>query len=229
MIKVLIVEDDDKIRRIIKEYLNLENILYKEATDGEEAINIFNEDQFNAIILDIMMPKIDGWSVCKQIREKSDIPIIMLTARGEERDKLFGFDLEIDDYIIKPFSPKELIARLKAVIRRYEKSKNINNSNQLVFKDLKINTLSRDVSINDLICKLSPKEYDLLVYLLKNKNRVLTRQQILDGVWGIDFFGEDRTVDTHIKSLRERLKNYKKYIVTVWGVGYKFNADEKNE
>ncbi len=185
--KVLIVEDEFKMRQLIKEYIILEGFEYSEASNGEEAIDLFHQEEYDAVILDVMMPKMDGWSVCREIRKTSDIPVIMLTARGEEYDKLFGFELGVDDYIIKPFSPKELMARLKAVIRRSKKENKEDTSEILKFEGLKINLSSRNVYVEDVIRKLTPKEYELLVYIVCNKNRALTRQQILDGVWGIDF------------------------------------------
>lgn len=226
--KVLIAEDEFKMRELIKEYLILEGYEYIEASNGEEAVALFRQEDYDAVILDVMMPKKDGWSVCREIRKTSDTPVIMLTARGEEYDKLFGFELGVDDYIIKPFSPKELMARLKAVIRRSKKENKEDTSEILEFEGLKINLSSRNVYVEEVIRKLTPKEYELLVYIVRNKNRALTRQQILDGVWGIDFFGDDRTVDTHIKMLRESIKEFKHFIVTVWGVGYKFEPGDLN-
>lgn len=217
------------MRELIKQYLVLEGFEYCEAKDGKEAIDLFVQGKYDAVILDVMMPKMDGWSVCREIRSTSDVPIIMLTARGEEYDKLFGFELGVDDYIIKPFSPKELMARLKAVIRRNKKAENQDTIEILKFGGLKINLTSRNVYVEEHIRKLTPKEYELLVYLVHNKNRALNRQQILDGVWGVDFFGDDRTVDTHIKMLRESIKEFKHYIVTVWGVGYKFEPGDINQ
>ncbi|MDR5658412.1 response regulator transcription factor [Serpentinicella sp. ANB-PHB4] len=229
MKKILIAEDEQKMRELIKTYLEAEGFNYVAAKDGEEAIEVFKESVFDAVILDVMMPRIDGWSVCREIRKTSDIPIIMLTARGEEYDKLFGFELGVDDYIVKPFSPKELMARLKAVIRRSLKIEESDQLGVMELNELIINTSSRDVYINNKLIKLTPKEYELLVYLVYNKNKALSRQQILNGVWGADFFGDDRTVDTHIKMLRERLQDYKRYITTVWGVGYKFEIGDNNE
>lgn len=222
MSRVLIAEDEDNMRSLIKEYLVLEGYEYSEAKDGMEALNLFNVGKYDALILDVMMPKVDGWSVCKQIRKLSDVPVIMLTARGEEYDRLFGFELGVDDYITKPFSPRELMARLKAVIRRSKKDDEEGSTGAIVFDGLKIDISARSVYVDDMLIKLTPKEYDMLVYLASNKNLALNRQQILDGVWGVDFFGDDRTVDTHIKMLRESIKEYKHFIITVWGVGYKF-------
>lgn len=225
MIKILIAEDEERMRDILKEYLSFEGYDYEEAKDGEEAISMFNKDKYSLVLLDVMMPRVDGWGVLREIRKTSDVPVIMITARGEEYDRLFGFELGVDDYIIKPFSPKEVMARLKAVIRRTEQKEKYEDI--LEFEGLRIDFLSRSVHVNDELKKLTPKEFDLLAFLVKNKNIALTRQQILDGVWGIDFFGDDRTVDTHIKMLRESLKEVKHMISTVWGIGYKFELGEK--
>lgn len=224
---VLIAEDEAKIRALLKEYLTTEGYSCYEAANGREAIDLFKQHQYVAVILDVMMPKMDGWSVCRTIRETSDVPVIMLTARGEEYDKLFGFELGVDDYIIKPFSPKELMARLKAIIRRNKTNKL--DQKQPIFKaeGLVVDFDARNVYVNEVLVKLTPKEYDLLVYMVRNKNRALSRQQILDGVWGMDFFGDDRTVDTHIKMLRESLGAFKHFFVTVWSVGYKFEPKER--
>lgn len=224
--KILIAEDELNFRKLIIEYLSSEGYQYVEAKNGKEAIEQFEahgEDAFEAILLDVMMPIVDGWSVCRTIRASSDVPIIMLTARGEEYDKLFGFELGVDDYMVKPFSPKELMARLKALIKRSGRSQ---EHKKTAFGGLEIDYDARAVYVDGSVVKLTPKEYDLLAYLTINKNRALSRQQILDGAWGIDFFGDDRTVDTHIKMLRESLKSYKHCFVTVWGVGYKFECHE---
>lgn len=224
--KILIAEDEANFRKLIGEYLKSEGYEFVEAKNGKEAIEIFhsaNASEFDAVLLDVMMPIIDGWSVCRTIRETSEVPIIMLTARGEEYDKLFGFELGVDDYMVKPFSPKELMARLKALIRRSGKGQ---EQKRQSFGGLEVDFDARSVYVDGNLAKLTPKEYELLVYLVGNKNRALSRQQILDGAWGIDFFGDDRTVDTHVKMLRDSLKPYKHYFVTVWGVGYKFEVKE---
>ena len=226
MANILVVDDEHKFRTLIGEYLKSEGFKFEEAQNGKEAIEIFQSsgaDAFDAILLDVMMPIVDGWSVCRAIRETSDVPIIMLTARGEEYDKLFGFELGVDDYMVKPFSPKELMARLKALMRRNSK---MANQERMTFGGLEVDIEARSVYVDGNLVKLTPKEYELLVYMVANKNRALTRQQILDGAWGIDFFGDDRTVDTHIKMLRDSLKPYKSFFVTVWGVGYKFEYKE---
>jgi DNA-binding response OmpR family regulator len=226
--RILIVDDEDGIRDMIKEYLSIEDYIIDEASDGIDALNLFKNDKYSLIILDVMMPKMDGWTVCREIRKTSQVPIIMLTARGEEYDKLFGFELGVDDYIVKPFSPKELSARIKAIIRRSTYIINEEKKeNKIVFEGLNINYDSHNVYINESLISLTPKEYDLLTYFTKNPNRVLSREQLLTEVWGYDFTGDDRTVDTHIKMLRESLKEYRKFIVTVWGTGYKFETGGK--
>lgn len=222
---ILVADDEMKMRRLLKEYLVLEGHSIFEASNGSEAISIFNDREYDAVLLDVMMPEIDGWSVLREIRKSSQVPVIMLTARGEEYDKLFGFELGADDYMVKPFSPKELMARLKAVTKRRSKE-NESDSSEMIFGGLRIESEARSVYVDGKQIKMTPKEYDLLIYLANNKNRALTRQQILDGVWGIDFFGDDRTVDTHVKVLRESLGPYKSIITTVWGVGYKLDAEE---
>ena len=223
--KILIPDDEERIRDMIKEYVSLDNYEVEEASDGVEALNLFRENKYSLIILDVMMPKMDGWSVCREIRKVSHVPIIMLTARGEEYDKLFGFELGVDDYIVKPFSPKELLARMKAVIRRstiplQESVK----ENKAVFEGLVVEFDSRNVYVDGNIVSLTPKEYELLNFFVRNPNRVFSREQLLTEVWGYDFTGGDRTVDTHVKMLRESLGHYRKFIVTVWGTGYKFEA-----
>lgn len=225
---ILIVDDEIKMRKLLKEFLAIEGYDIFEASNGNEAIEQFGMREYEAVLLDVMMPVVDGWTVLRTIRRSSDIPIIMLTARGEEYDKLFGFELGADDYMVKPFSPKELMARLKAVTKRNMKLKD-NGVDGFVFEGLRIETGARAVYIDGIQVKMTPKEYELLIYLATNKNRALTRQQILDGVWGIDFFGDDRTVDTHVKVLRESLGSYKRMVSTVWGVGYKFDPEENGK
>ena len=208
MQKILIVDDEENIRKVIREYLEFEGFLCFEASNGEEAISCCKESSYDLVVLDIMMPKIDGFTVAKEIRKKSNVPIIMLSARSEEYDKLYGFDVGIDDYVTKPFSPKELVARIKANLKR-----NTIMNEEISYLGLKIDTLGHNV-------------YELLLYLIKNKNIVLTREQILNNVWNMDYLGEERTIDTHIKTLRSLLGKYKTLIVTVRGVGYKFEENE---
>lgn len=226
--KILLVDDEERIREMIKEYTSLEGYDIDEAADGVKALELFRENKYSLIILDVMMPKIDGWSVCREMRKTSNVPVIMLTARGEEYDKLFGFELGVDDYIIKPFSPKELLARMKAIIRRSSgKDLEAKKENIVTYEGLVIEFDSRNTYVNGNIVTLTPKEYSLLTFFANNPNRVYSREQLLNEVWGYDFFGDDRTVDTHIKMLRESISEYRKFIVTVWGTGYKFEVGEK--
>ncbi|HVI41166.1 MAG TPA: response regulator transcription factor [Anaerovoracaceae bacterium] len=223
MYKILIVDDEQKIREVIREYAEFNGYEVAEAENGMEAIGLCKLNDYDLIIMDIMMPKLDGYSACKEIRKIKDIPVIMLSARGEEYDKLFGFELGIDDYIVKPFSPKELMARMNVVLNR----RNITaagNLEALKFEGLEINIPARSVTVDGVKADLTPKEYDLLFYLVHNKNIALSRDKLLSDVWGYDFFGDDRTIDTHIKNLRNNLGNYRDYIVTLRGVGYKFEA-----
>ncbi len=226
--KILIVEDELRIREMIKEYISLEGYDIDEAADGEIALELFKKNRYSLIILDIMLPKIDGWGVCREIRKTSTIPIIMLTARGEEYDKLFGFELGVDDYMVKPFSPKELLARMKAIIRRSTIGiGNADDVNKLKFEGLVIEDGARNVYVDDKLISLTPKEYELLYFLTQHPNQVLSRDQILSSVWGYDFDGDDRTIDTHIKMLRESIGVYRKFIATVWGTGYKFEVGDR--
>ena len=229
-IKILIADDEERIRDIIKEYTSLEEFQIDEASNGVEALNFFKQSQYSLIILDVMMPRMDGWSVCREIRKTSQVPIIMLTARGEEYDKLFGFELGVDDYIIKPFSPKELLARMKAIIRRSAPAgDSASNVDRAILEGLVIEFNSRNVFVDGNIVSLTPKEYELLSFFIQNPNMVFSRDQLLNSVWGYDFIGDDRTVDTHVKMLRESLGSYRKFIVTVWGTGYKFEANNPHK
>lgn len=215
--RVLVVDDEKLIRDVIKEYLLLENFEVEEASNGLEAVDKVKQDDFDIIIMDIMMPKMDGYTACREIKKLKDIPFIMLSARGEEYDKLIGFDLGIDDYVTKPFSPKELVARIKAVTKRKCVVNNI-----FEIKGIKLDDLAHDVYIDNKKVYLTPKEYDLLKYFIDNKNIALSRENLLSHIWGYDFYGDDRTVDTHVKTLRKHLGKYKDMIVTVRAVGYKF-------
>ena len=189
------------------------------------AIGLFKLNDYDLIIMDVMMPKLDGFSACKEIKKIKDVPVIMLSARGEEYDKLFGFELGVDDYIVKPFSPKELMARINAVLSRF-KAASHSNQTTLKFDGLEINIPARTVSVDGKKVELTPKEYDLLFYLVENKNIALSRDKLLSDIWGYDFFGDDRTIDTHIKNLRNSLGPYRDYIVTLRGVGYKFEYED---
>ncbi len=222
---ILIVEDELRIRILLRDYFRRDGFNIIEAGDGEEALKSFSETNIDLVVLDIMMPKIDGFEVCKTIRSVSNIPIILLTAREEEEDKLYGYELGADDYVTKPFSPKVLIAKVNAILKRTENdiiNKNISN-----FNGLKINKLSHEVILDGEELSLSPKEYDLLLYLTSNKGIALSRDKILDNVWGYDYFGDIRTVDTNIKRLREKLLHKSSYITTVRGSGYKFEVKDK--
>ena len=221
--RILIVDDESRIREMIREYASLEGYRIDEAADGAAALVLFNQQPYALIILDIMMPRMDGWSVCREIRKKSQVPIIMLSARGEEYDKIFGFELGVDDYITKPFSPKELLARMKAIIRRSAaETEKLPHQAEIRWAGLEIDLKGRNVQVDGQTASLTPKEYELLIFLAHNPNQVFSRDQLLDAVWGYDFAGDDRTVDTHVKMLRLALKAYRKFIVTAWGTGYKF-------
>lgn len=221
--KVLVVDDEAKIRNVIKEYAEFEGYEITEASDGMEAIAKCKAEDYDIIIMDVMMPKLDGFSSIKEIKKIKDIPVIMLSARGEEYDKLFGFEIGIDDYVVKPFSPKELMARINAVITRSKSSKSVKSEQEkYVFEGLEVDMLGRNVYVDGVKKDLTPKEYELLQYFILNKNIALSREKILNEVWGYDFFGEDRTVDTHVKMLRNNLEKYRDKIVTVRGMGYKF-------
>ena len=222
--RVLVVDDEEKIRNVIKEYAEFEGYEIDDAADGMEAIAKCKTQDYDIIIMDVMMPKLDGFSSIKEIRKIKNIPVIMLSARGEEYDKLFGFEIGVDDYVVKTFSPKELMARINAVITRSKANNGTSNAVQekYVFEGLEIDMLGRNVYVDGVKKDLTPKEYELLQYFVVNKNIALSREKILNEVWGYDFFGEDRTVDTHVKMLRNNLGKYRDKIVTVRGMGYKF-------
>ena len=227
MERLLVVDDEVKIRDVIKEYAEFNGYEVAEAGDGMEAVRMCKEEDFDLIILDIMMPKLDGFSTCKEIKKfKPDIPVIMLSARGEEYDKLFGFELGIDDYIVKPFSPKELMARVNAVLAR-KRSAESKPAEIVNIKGLEINIPARTVSIDGDKIELTPKEYELLFYFINNKGIALSRSKLLSDIWGYDFFGDDRTIDTHVKNLRNSLGPYRDFIETIRGVGYKFEVPEE--
>ncbi|MCD7890554.1 MAG: response regulator transcription factor [Ruminococcus sp.] len=224
MAHILVVDDEANIRRVIREYAEFEDYEVTEAENGLEAVNLSRENDYDLIIMDVMMPRLDGYSACKEIRKAKSIPVIMLSARGEEYDKLFGFEIGVDDYVVKPFSPNELMARVNAVLRRNANGKNVQNQDKYVFEGLEIDVPGREIYVNGQKVSMTPKEYDLLFFLVKNKNIALSRERLLEEVWGYDFFGDDRTVDTHIKMLRNNLGEYRKFIVTLRGMGYKFEA-----
>lgn len=226
MYKILIVDDEANIREVLKEYAEFEGHEVSEACDGMQAVEMAKNNDYDIIVMDVMMPKLDGFSACKEIRKLKSTPVLMLSARGEEYDKLFGFELGIDDYVVKPFSPKEVMARINAIIKRSSNSGAApeESADTVRFEGLEINFTSRDVYIDGEKASLTPKEYDLLFYIVRNKNIALTRNRLLEEVWGYDFFGDDRTIDTHIKMLRNNLGPYRKFIVTLRGMGYKFEV-----
>lgn len=217
---VLVVDDEARMRKLIKDFLNVKGFEILEAEDGEKALDVFenNKNKINIILLDVMMPKLDGWSVLRQIRQESKVPIIMLTARGEEQDELFGFELGVDEYISKPFSPKILVARVEAILKRVEKEENDIKD----FGGILIDKDGRTVKVDGKTIELSLREYELLIYLVENENIALSRDKILNNVWNYDYYGDSRTIDSHIKKIRHKLGKRGKYIQTIRGIGYKF-------
>ena len=231
--KILLVDDEDQIRNIVRMYLTREGYIIKEAANGKEALEIIDAEQFDLIILDIMMPKIDGWAVCREVRARSAVPIIMLTAREDEVDRVLGLEMGADDYVVKPFSPRELLARIKAVLRRTVvntvQNQGVPGSQKDIHKLIDINPESRGVIILGLPVNLTAKEFDLLHFMARYPGRVYSRDELLQNVWGFDYLGDTRTVDTHINRLREKLNKVPgcpEIIRTVWGVGYKFEVEE---
>lgn len=227
MYKILVVDDETKIRELIRKYAEFEGHSISEASDGLSAVHMCKQNSYDIIIMDIMMPELDGFSACREIRKTSDVPILMLSARGEEYDRINGFELGIDDYVVKPFSPKELMLRVEAIMKRARSSAKT-QPQQPKFdiyqtEGLTVNFTARSVSADGKILDLSPKEYDLLFYMIRNKNIALTRDKLICEVWGYDFFGGDRTLDTHIKLLRKSIGKYAEHIVTLRGVGYRFD------
>ena len=216
---ILIVDDEKLLRDVVKEYCLNDNYNVYEAENGLEALQVLEKENIDLIVLDIMMPKMDGYTFFKQMKEKENIPTIVLSARGEEYDKLLGFDLGIDDYLTKPFSPRELMARIKAILKR---SNNLVEDNIFIYQGLKVDFKGRVLYIDNEEVYLTPKEFDLLTYFIKNPNTAITRNQLLNKVWGYDYFGDDRTIDSHIKILRNNLGKYRDLIITIRGVGYKF-------
>lgn len=221
--KVLIVDDEEMIRNVLKEYVEFEGNEAFEAADGMEAVRMCRDNDYDIILMDVMMPRLDGFSAVKEIRRTKDIPVIMLSARGEEYDKLFGFEIGVDDYVTKPFSPKEVMARINAVTKR-RAGKEEPKNDVYKFEGLTIDMAGRNVYVDGEKAELTPKEYEILFYFVKNRGIALTREKLLMDVWGFDFYGDDRTVDTHIKMLRSNLKQYRKFIVTLRGLGYKFEV-----
>lgn len=220
-LKIFVVDDEARMRKLVKDFLSIKGFTVLEAADGEEAIDIFFQQKDIALILlDVMMPKMDGWEVCKTIRQFSQVPIIMLTARGEERDELQGFNLGVDEYITKPFSPKILVARVEAILRRT----NISSTETLEVGGISINKAARMVTIDGKTIDLSYKEFELLNYFVENQGIALSREKILNNVWNYDYFGDARTIDTHVKKLRSKMGAKGEYIRTIWGMGYKFEV-----
>lgn len=224
MEKILVVDDEEKIRAIIRKYGEFEGYEVTEACDGMEAIEICKKQDFDVMILDVMMPELDGFSTCREIKKIKDIPVIMLSARGEEYDRIHGFELGIDDYVVKPFSPKELMMRVKVVIGR-SSGKSMKNGHEIFTAEgLVVDFTGRTVTVDGKRVDMSPKEYDLLFYMVRNRNIALSREKLITEVWGYDYYGDDRTLDTHIKLLRSSLGDYRKFLVTLRGVGYRFEA-----
>ena len=222
--KILVVDDESRMRKLVKDFLEKKNFRVLEAGDGEEAMDIFYEEKDIALlILDVMMPKMDGWEVCREIRKNSKVPIIMLTARGDERDELLGFDLGVDEYISKPFSPKILVARVEAILRRTGQD---TGNDVLSAGGIVIDKSAHQASVDGKPMELSFKEFELLTYFLENQGIALSREKILNSVWNYDYFGDARTIDTHVKKLRSKMGEKGEYIKTVWGMGYKFEVDE---
>ena len=221
-LKILVVDDEARMRKLVKDFLTNKGFQVIEAADGEEAVDIFfNQKDIALILLDVMMPKMDGWEVCKTIRKYSNVPIIMLTARGEERDELQGFNLGVDEYISKPFSPKILVARVEAILRR----SNVMGTESTEVGGIRIDKAARQVTVDGNPVDLSYKEFELLNYFIENQGLALSREKILNNVWNYDYFGDARTIDTHVKKLRSKLGPKGEYIKTIWGMGYKFEVD----
>lgn len=226
--KVLIIDDDKNICELLRMYIEKEGYITAIANDGKQALSLFNDKEFDIVLLDIMLPGMDGWEVCREIRKNSWIPIIMLTAKDEVFDKVLGLELGADDYIVKPFDVKEVIARIKAVLRRTDNSADKKSSEEINYDNLSINLTTYELKIAGKVIDTPPKEMDLIYYLASNPNRVFTRNQLLDKVWGFDYYGDSRTVDVHVKRIREKLEGVsdKWELKTVWGVGYKFETKE---
>lgn len=222
-LKILVVDDESRMRKLVRDFLVRKNYLVVEAEDGEQAMDIFYKDKsISLIILDVMMPKMDGWQVCSQIRKESKVPIIMLTAKAEEQDELLGFELGVDEYISKPFSPKILVARVDAILRR---TNMFGTEGIIKVGNIQIDKPAHQVSVCGKIVEMSFKEFELLVYFVENKGIALSRENILNAVWSYDYFGDARTIDTHVKKLRAKLTSDADYIKTIWGMGYKFEVD----
>lgn len=226
-LKILVADDESRMRKLVRDFLEKQNYKVIEAADGEEAVDIFfKEKDIALIILDVMMPRMDGWQVCREIRQYSKVPIIMLTARGDERDELLGFNLGVDEYISKPFSPKILVARVDAVLRR---SGSGNSEDVLESAGIRIDKAAHQVTIDGKEIELSFKEFELLTYFVENKGIALSREKILNAVWNYDYYGDARTIDTHVKKLRSKMGEKGSLIKTIWGMGYKFDPDAQTD
>lgn len=225
-VKILVVDDESRMRKLVKDFLSRKGFNVYEAGDGEQALDIFMKNKdISLIILDIMMPKLDGWETCKEIRKYSQVPIIMLTAKSDERDELMGFELGVDEYITKPFSPKILVARVEAILRR---TSDCMTEQMLHAGGIKMDLSAHIVTVDDEPIELSYKEFELLNYFIVNSGVALSREKILNNVWNYDYFGDARTIDTHVKKLRSKLGNRGEYIKTIWGMGYKFEVDDES-
>lgn len=223
--RILVVDDEAKIRLIIRKYAEFEGHEVEEAADGLQAVELCRKEDFDVILMDVMMPELDGFSACRQIRQEKDIPVIMLSARGEEYDRIHGFELGVDDYVVKPFSPKELMMRIHVVINRHKSKTESEEKRDLYEREgLRIDFTARQVTVDGKEVSMTPREYDLLFFLVRNRGIALSREKLITGVWGYDYYGDDRTLDTHIKLLRSSLGPYRKFLVTLRGVGYRFEA-----
>lgn len=222
---LLVVDDECRIRDLIRKYAAFEGYAVDEAANGMEAIEKFSKGNYDLIIMDVMMPELDGFSTCREIRRTSQVPVIMLSARGEEYDRIHGFELGVDDYVVKPFSPRELMMRVSAILKRSAAATAANDNDRVIMGDLVVDFTARQVSLHGENLSLSPKEYDLLFYMVRNRGIALTREKLISDVWGYDFFGDDRTLDTHIKLLRKSLGDYADRISTLRGVGYRFEKE----
>ena len=223
--KILVIDDESRMRKLVRDFLTKNGYEVLEASNGEEAMEVFYEEKnIDLLILDVMMPKMDGWEVCREIRKTSKVPIIMLTAKADERDELLGFELGVDEYITKPFSPKILVARVEAILRRI----NVNNDDGVIeVGDIVMDKNAHEVSVGGKQIELSYKEFELLAYFIDNQGIALSRERILNNVWNYDYFGDARTIDTHVKKLRSKMGEHGKYIKTIWGMGYKFEVTKE--
>ena len=222
--KILVIDDESRMRKLVRDFLSKKGYEVLEASNGEEAMDIFYSDkEIGLLILDVMMPKMDGWEVCREVRKTSKVPIIMLTAKADERDELLGFELGVDEYVTKPFSPKILVARVEAILRRSNMG---NNDGIITVGDIRMDKNAHEVFVGDKPIELSFKEFELLAYFIENQGIALSRERILNNVWNYDYFGDARTIDTHVKKLRNKMGEQGKYIKTIWGMGYKFEVEE---